>query len=439
MTSLRGWTGPQTPLWIAALLVAVLCGSVWLVYSAVGTTGESLTRGIAETIAFAGEQYARERSSEAGAEPSVRSLEAFVKRYEEVGLRYVGVYGPGGRIAVEVGTAHGSSSKNGSLESVRERVRFVREARRSGPPGPRPPPDHGPHDPPGLGPDGAPGHGRPPPPPMKIAYEFEPLQRRALDRQANLLLLVALVASMVVMALAWAFARAMRNREELLLQLEKERHLASVGEMSAVLAHEIRNPLASLKGHAQLLQESSEPGSTAEKKSERVVSAALRLEKLTAGLLEFVRSGSIQRSSVDPGALLRAAANDLDGLAIEVGAPDDLGVWPLDEERMRQALVNLLQNAGQSGGDRDMPIEANVSTDSGNLVYEIRDHGVGLPEVSRDIFAPFVTTRTKGTGLGLAVTRSIVKAHGGELVGANHPGGGAVFRIVIPPSRRTRS
>jgi two-component system sensor histidine kinase HydH len=274
---------------------------------------------------------------------------------------------------------------------------------------------------------------------MKIAYELEPVQRRALDRQANLLLLVALGASMVMMALAWAFARAMRNREELLLQLEKERHLASVGEMSAVLAHEIRNPLASLKGHAQLLLESSEPGSGAEKKSERVVSAAVRLEKLTAGLLEFVRSGSIQPSSVDPGAALRAAASDLHELAIEVDAPENLGDWALDEERMRQALVTLLQNAGQAGSGADLPIEAKVSIDSGDLVYEIRDHGVGLPGDSGDIYAPFVTTRTRGTGLGLAVTQSIVKAHGGEIVGANHPGGGAVFRIVIPPSRRTRS
>ncbi|MBT8208283.1 MAG: hypothetical protein KJO18_08425 [Acidimicrobiia bacterium] len=293
MTSLRGWTGPRTPLWIAALLVAVLCGSVWLVYSAVQTTGESLTRGIAETIAFAGEQYAAELSGEPGVEPSAQRLEAFVNRYEEVGLRYVGVYGPGGEIAAEVGTAQGSSSRSGSLERVGDRVRFVRKVRRSGPRGRPPPPDHVPHDPRGFGPDDGPRHGRPPPPPMKIAYELEPLQRRALDRQANLLLLVALVASMVVMALAWAFARAMRNREDLMLQLEKERHLASVGEMSAVLAHEIRNPLASLKGHAQLLLESSEPGSAAEKKSERVVSAAVRLEKLTAGLLEFVRSGSI--------------------------------------------------------------------------------------------------------------------------------------------------
>ncbi|MBT8208282.1 MAG: hypothetical protein KJO18_08420 [Acidimicrobiia bacterium] len=131
--------------------------------------------------------------------------------------------------------------------------------------------------------------------------------------------------------------------------------------------------------------------------------------------------------------------NDLGGLAIEVDAPGDLDPWPLDQERMRQALVNLLQNAGQAGSDRDLPIEARVRTDSGNLVYEIRDHGAGLPDASRDIFAPFVTTRTQGTGLGLAVTRSIVKAHGGELVGGNHPGGGAVFRVVIPPSHGPRS
>jgi two-component system sensor histidine kinase HydH len=213
---------------------------------------------------------------------------------------------------------------------------------------------------------------------------------------------------------------------------EEKRRLSLVGEMSAVLAHEIRNPLASLKGHAQLLLESlpAEGGDRA--KVERVVREAVRLENLTSDLLDFVRSGELKATACDPAALLREAAEEAGGGRIDVrtdGAPQR---WTLDPPRIRQVLVNVLRNALQASTAEDR-VEAAVAEEESRLVFRVRDRGVGLPagEEGR-IFEPFHTTRVRGTGLGLAVARSIIERHGGTIGASNRPDGGAEVRIAIP-------
>ncbi|MEM9492882.1 MAG: histidine kinase dimerization/phospho-acceptor domain-containing protein, partial [Myxococcota bacterium] len=220
----------------------------------------------------------------------------------------------------------------------------------------RPPHRRGPRDSRGRrgGPDGPPG----PPPglggrdkmPDGLAgtiLEFEPLVAQAtIDRAQRTLIISILIALTLLIAAGLAF-RWLRRREQLEDKLAHERQLAKLGEMSAVLAHELRNPLASLKGHAQLLSESL-PEGRAQAKADRVVNEALRLENLTSDLLAFVRTGSISRRPVDPVSVVRSAVEELDAERVEIY--DDLAPaeWSLDPDRMHQVLSNLLHNAVQA-------------------------------------------------------------------------------------------
>jgi len=237
---------------------------------------------------------------------------------------------------------------------------------------------------------------------------------------------VALAA--VTVGLWLSISREERERE----RRERERHLASLGEMSAVLAHEIRNPLASLKGHAQLLAEQVGEGSPHQKKVARIVSEAKRLEELTRSLLDLVRSSSITREATDPVALLRNAAAAVDAQNVALDTASAPSSWQLDPMRMDQVFRNLLQNAAQASPS-DAPIEASVAVERGELLIRIRDRGPGLPkgEEAR-IFEAFHTTRTQGTGLGLAVARRIVELHDGKLTGETRASGGAEFTVRLP-------
>jgi signal transduction histidine kinase len=135
---------------------------------------------------------------------------------------------------------------------------------------------------------------------------------------------------------------------------------------------------------------------------------------------------------VDPVEVLRLSLGDLadDGFVVE--ADDAPATWPMDAERIRQTLVNVLQNAKQASPDGIRPI-VRVAVESDRLVYEVRDFGTGLAEGTEDrIFDPFFTTRTNGTGLGLAVARRVTEMHGGRVTARNHVEGGAVFRIELP-------
>jgi two-component system sensor histidine kinase HydH len=253
--------------------------------------------------------------------------------------------------------------------------------------------------------------------------------RNDADRAFALSAVTALVLMLVAGMLWWQ----LRRRELQVASLEHERRLAQLGEMSAVLAHEMRNPLASLKGNAQLLLEQLPSESREAKKAERVVSEATRLEALSRTLLDFVRSGSVERRPVDVVSLLRHAIDEVGPDRVELTTQGDVGrPVKLDSLRMNQVLVNLLENALDVSSD-NQPVEVALEVRGQTLRVEVRDSGPGLePGDEAKIFEAFHTKKTHGTGLGLAIARRIVQMHGGTLTARNHPEAGAVFVVELP-------
>jgi two-component system, NtrC family, sensor histidine kinase HydH len=264
-----------------------------------------------------------------------------------------------------------------------------------------------------------------------LVVEFEPTISTQLRQHADRRFAFSIAVAVSLLALTFGLWLAVRREELRRAQSERERQLTALGEMSAVLAHEIRNPLASLKGHAQLLGEQLGTESLLHKKVDRIVGEAKRLEELTSTLLDFVRASSVSRAATDPARLVREAAAAVDSSVVvdSERAPPN---WQLDPLRMEQVLKNLLQNAVQASAEPGS-VEASVRVEGGELVIAVRDHGPGLGAGSEQrVFEAFHTTRVQGTGLGLAVARRIVELHGGRIRGENHPDGGAVFTLLIP-------
>jgi two-component system sensor histidine kinase HydH len=283
---------------------------------------------------------------------------------------------------------------------------------------------------PGFG-GGGPGP-LPGPPGPGLAIECAPPLPRALVTRALFTLATDVGAAVLLLAAALFFWRLSRRAERYAAQLEREQRLAALGQMSAVLGHELRNPLASLKGHAQLLLEKlpedhpGRPGAT------RVVREAVRLEELAGQILEFVRTGTVDPAPVDPVAPARAAVEAVgpDRVRLTTAAPPP--TWLLDRPRLESVLVNLLRNA-VAASPADAEVEVHVGLLHDALVYEVRDRGTGLePGDEERVFEPFFTRRAKGTGLGLAVARRVVEGHGGTITAARREGGGALFRVTLP-------
>ena len=361
-----------------------------------------------------------------GGEPDSSALATLLQEQAPAGLRYVGVFAPDGRPVAEAGSRLAQPPLDLSLQGDRDllvvrdlgaRMRMV-----AGPP-PEPPGNRG-----GDRGDG-PGRRRPR---FAIAVEFEPVVARQLRAQAARTLAIGVVAAVGLMAVAALFSRQLGRQQAAERRFEEQRRLAVLGEMSSVIAHELRNPLASLKGNAQLLAERLPPDGRERKKAERIVLEAQRLEALSGDLLDFSRSGPIDRRDTDPAALLRAAAEAVDASRIVLSLDQAPPRFPLDAPRVRQALTNLLVNAGQASPD-GAPATARVAMEGDRLVFTVSDRGPGIPPGDLErIFEPFYTTRPTGTGLGLAVAQRIVQMHGGALTAANQPGGGAAFRMEIP-------
>lgn len=264
-----------------------------------------------------------------------------------------------------------------------------------------------------------------------LAVEFTPDAAHRLERAANRTLAAGGLAALLLIASACGVALLLQKRAALERHLAEERNLAALGEMSAVLAHQLRNPLASLKGHAQLLLESLDESSPDHNQAARVVEEALRLERLSGELLEFVRTGRVEPRETELQTFLESCVHAAPECEVELvltGAPQ---AWTFDPGRLLQALANLLHNAGQVAPEE--PVTLSAAQEGEELVLTVRDRGPGVPEGQEEqIFQAFFTTRTRGTGLGLAVARRVAKLHGGSLSVTNHPQGGASFSLRLP-------
>lgn len=265
---------------------------------------------------------------------------------------------------------------------------------------------------------------------MTLTVEIEPRLSPVLRKDALRTMVAATVTAFLFLLLGLALRRVVAEREVVARRAARDRHLASLGTMSAVLAHEIRNPLASLKGHAQLLSESLPEGDESHAKVERIVADAVRLEELTSNLLEFVRSGDLHCKQVDVADLVRNAIDAVDRERFELLVRDGSTTASVDPARVSQTLINLLANAEQASTER---AEVTIHPRRDQIEIIVSDRGPGI-EIGQEeqIFEPFHTTRVRGTGLGLAVAKRIVEAHRGSIRAENRAEGGATFTVCLP-------
>jgi two-component system sensor histidine kinase HydH len=270
-----------------------------------------------------------------------------------------------------------------------------------------------------------------------LVIEFEPPLIRRLQRDLRGISAVAAAAAVVLIGFALALARTTTRLEAVQRRAERERSLVTLGRASSVIAHELRNPLAALKGHAQLLVEDLAEPSRA--KAMRVVEGAERIERLATVLLDFVRDGPLDVRAITPTELAENAlvGSPTDRVRVDLShAPEVLHV---DTDRVSLALRNLVENAVQATPREAEPVLVRIEGGEHEVVIEVRDHGPGLAAAAEaQLFEPFVTTKTRGTGLGLSIARRIAEQHHGSLTGETHRQGGAVFRLVLPLTARPR-
>ncbi len=237
-------------------------------------------------------------------------------------------------------------------------------------------------------------------------------------------------------------AAALGEREKRLVQMER---LATVGRMSAQVAHEIRNPLNALSLNAEMLGDevAGLPQPSRDEAMELLGQLQAEIERLgqvTDTYLSLARMPRPERVEGDLGDLLRRVLEFVADELAQAGVEADLDLAPglppipMDEDQLRQALLNLLRNAVEAQPDGgSVRIAVTAATEAGWIEFIVRDRGSGIPADQGDsIFDPFMSTKERGTGLGLAITRQIVEAHGGTIHHEAAHGGGALFRVRLP-------
>jgi two-component system, NtrC family, sensor histidine kinase HydH len=261
-------------------------------------------------------------------------------------------------------------------------------------------------------------------------YQADSVVRR--EQTALAVLCGLLTAGWAMGGLLYLYARrAARHRRE----MAEQNHLAQLGTLSAVLAHEVRNPLSGIKGYAQLLEESID------REQERgfanqVVTEAVRLEELVTDLLVYAQPAAVKVESVG----LREAVERVFALLAKqvaegevrlVCEPDGWTRVRADADRLQQILLNLLLNAVQATPPEGM-VRVSARRRGRRVELFIKDSGRGIdPEDLSRIFEPFFTRRARGTGLGLAICKKFVEEMGGTITVSSVLGEGSVFTLGL--------
>jgi signal transduction histidine kinase len=218
--------------------------------------------------------------------------------------------------------------------------------------------------------------------------------------------------------------------------------LAAIGSLSSSIVHEMRNPLSSIKVNLQALERFSQKDAAHAELAAIAGDQVARMERMLGELLNYGKPIELNmedtplRPLVDEVAQTAKAHMGERGPQITIQDQTAGRAARIDPERIRQALANLVDNAGHAaGGDGSITITASFQEHGGGeaCVLRVADSGPGIPDGSMDrLFEPFFTTRPEGIGLGLANVKKIVDTHGGTVSASNAPAGGAEFTIVLP-------
>ena len=263
--------------------------------------------------------------------------------------------------------------------------------------------------------------------------------------------------------LAERLAETNRRLEHAQAEARRSERLAALGQLSAGLAHEIRNPLGVIKGSAEMLTQKLQASDELARELAGYISTEVnRLSALVTEFLDFARPLHAEPHPADLTGLLdrvlqivaeRFAGKQLTGaqetgksvtgksVRVERHYASGLPLVPLDESLCEQAFLNLVQNAYEAmqddddahGGTLRVEVRPTTLNDCEGVELRLADTGPGVPEELREeIFNPFVTTKKTGVGLGLSIVSKIVDGHHGSIHVENGPGGGAVFTLFFP-------
>jgi two-component system sensor histidine kinase HydH len=236
--------------------------------------------------------------------------------------------------------------------------------------------------------------------------------------------------------------RDLREIKALQERVTRSERLAALGSLAAGVAHEIRNPLSSIKGFAQFFLKKNPPGSTDHKYSEVMIQEVERLDRVIANLLDYANpKAPAQERTALADIIHRSIAlitDDAKAKKVDVTVEIEEKIPPVkvDKDQITQVLLNIALNgldAMKEGGK--LTIRSFMDEESNVVIIEVEDTGHGIPEKELPrIFDPFYTTKKTGTGLGLAIAHRIVENHGGTLSVKSTGKSGTMFRITVPGS-----
>ena len=225
-------------------------------------------------------------------------------------------------------------------------------------------------------------------------------------------------------------------------QMAQADRLASIGQLSSGIAHEINNPLGVILGYAQLMLR-NEPESSDRRRDLKTIEKHVRhCKTIVEDLLNFARRSEPKKEKVD----IHKTIDDVLGFIRQHSGSNRIDfltdydrripAMVLDEKKIKQVLINLLMNARHAVGDAgEIRVATAYSPSSRQATIQVADNGYGIEARHlQHIFDPFFTTKPtgEGTGLGLSVSYGIVKKHGGEILVESKPGEGSTFTVVLP-------
>jgi C4-dicarboxylate-specific signal transduction histidine kinase len=257
--------------------------------------------------------------------------------------------------------------------------------------------------------------------------------------------------------IAYEFGRQRKVEEKAKLALQRRQaelahvlRVGALGEMTAQLAHELTQPLGAIVNYAagcrRRLQATLEEAHPILEAVDRIASEALRAGEIIRRLRGLVRKTEPRREAVDVNALVGEVVRLVEGEARESNVPIEVSLHPelpkihADEIQIEQVVMNLVRNAleamhGGSAAASGLAIETRL-VDGTGIEVAVRDSGPGIGNVDpAEIFEPFQTTKPDGLGMGLAISRSIVEAHGGRLWVTPNPTRGVTFSFTLPAKR----